>query len=143
MLKGISPVVSPDLLYTLHVMGHGDEIVLADAHFPTESLNDNILRADGVKIQDLLRGILPLFEIDTYVNDPVVMMNAVNADTLDSTVEEAYLIPIKQYCPEAPAITRIDRFAFYERARNAFAIVITGELAKYGNIIFKKGVTPV
>ena len=89
MLKGISPVISPDLLYTLHVMGHGDEIVLADAHFPTESLNDNVLRADGVKIQDLLMGILPLFEIDTYVNDPVVMMNAVNADTLDSTVEEA------------------------------------------------------
>jgi L-fucose mutarotase len=88
-------------------------------------------------------GILPLFEIDTYVNDPVVMMNAVNADTLDSTVEEAYLILIKQYYPEAPAITRIDRFAFYERARNAFAIVITGELAKYGNIILKKGVTPV
>jgi len=143
MLKGISPVISPDLLYTLHVMGHGDEIVLADAHFPTESLNDNILRADGVKIQDLLMGILPLFEIDTYVNDPVVMMNAVNADTLDSTVEEAYLIPIKQYYPESPAITRIDRFAFYERARNAFAIVITGELAKYGNIILKKGVTPV
>lgn len=143
MLKGISPVISPDLLYTLHVMGHGDEIVLADAHFPTESLNDNILRADGVKIQDLLMGILPLFEIDTYVNDPVVMMNAVNADTLDSTVEEAYLILIKQYYPEAPAITRIDRFAFYERARNAFAIVITGELAKYGNIILKKGVTPV
>ena len=143
MLKGISPVISRDLLYTLHVMGHGDEIVLADAHFPTESLNDNILRADGVKIQDLLMGILPLFEIDTYVNDPVVMMNAVNTDTLDSTVEEAYLIPIKQYYPEVPAITRIDRFAFYERARNAFAIVITGELAKYGNIILKKGVTPV
>jgi L-fucose mutarotase len=143
MLKGISPVISPDLLYTLHVMGHGDEIVLADAHFPTESLNDNNLRADGVKIQDLLMGILPLFEIDTYVNDPVVMMNAVNADTLDSTVEEAYLILIKQYYLEAPAITRIDRFAFYERARNAFAIVITGELAKYGNIILKKGVTPV
>ena len=143
MLKGISPVISPDLLYTLHVMGHGDEIVLADAHFPTESLNDNILRADGVKIQDLLMGILPVFEIDTYVNDPVVMMNAVSADTLDPVAEEAYLIPIKQYYPEAPAITRIDRFAFYERARNAFAIVITGELAKYGNIILKKGVTPV
>ena len=58
MLKGISPVISPDLLYTLHVMGHGDEIVLADAHFPTASLNDNILRADGVKIQDLLFQIL-------------------------------------------------------------------------------------
>ncbi len=65
MLKGISPVVSPELLYTLHVMGHGDEIVLADAHFPAESLTENIIRADGVKIQELLGGILPLFEIDS------------------------------------------------------------------------------
>jgi L-fucose mutarotase len=86
MLKGISPVVSPDLLFTLHVMGHGDEIVLADAHFPTESLNDNIIRADGVKIQDLLAGILPLFEIDSYMDDALVMMDAAPGDTFDPSV---------------------------------------------------------
>ena len=143
MLKGISPVISPDLLYTLHVMGHGDEIVLADAHFPTESLNDNILRADGVKIQDLLLAILPLFEIDSYVDDPIVMMDAVSGDALDPAVEERFLIPIKKFIPNAPPITRIDRFSFYSRAKNAYAVVLTGELAKYGNIILKKGVTPV
>ena len=141
MLKGISPFVSPDLLHTLHRMGHGDEIVLADAHFPGDSLNDNILRSDGVKIQDLLTGILPLLEIDDYVDDPIVMMDAVSGDTLDPNVEEAYLIPITKYASGAPAIKRIDRFTFYERAKNAFVIVVTGELAKYGNIILKKGVT--
>lgn len=143
MLKGISPVVSPDLLYTLHVMGHGDEIVLADAHFPTESLNDNIIRADGVKIKDILSGILPLFEIDSYVDDALVMMDAVPGDTLDPEVEASYMVPIKAYVPDAPPITRIDRFSFYERAKNAYAVLLTGELAKYGNIILKKGVTPV
>jgi L-fucose mutarotase len=142
MLKGISPVVSPELLYTLHVMGHGDEIVLADAHFPAESLTENIIRADGVKIQELLGGILPLFEIDSYVEDAIIMMDAVEGDSLDLSVEEAYLIPIKQFAPDAPPITRLERFAFYERAKQAFAILMTGELAKYGNIILKKGVTP-
>ena len=96
-----------------------------------------------MKIQDLLMGILPLLEIDDYVDDPIVMMDAVSGDTLDPTVEEAYLISIKKYASGAPAIKRIDRFAFYERAKNAFVIVVTGELAKYGNIILKKGVTPV
>ena len=96
-----------------------------------------------MKIQDLLMGILPLLEIDDYVDDPIVMMDAVSGDTLDPTVEEAYLISIKKYASGAPAIKRIDRFTFYERAQNAFVIVVTGELAKYGNIILKKGVTPV
>ena len=140
MLKGISPIISPELLYTLFVMGHGDEIVLADAHFPADSLNDNTIRADGLKIKDLLTGILPLFEIDNYEDNPIIMMNAVSGDTLDPAVEESYLIPIKKYTPDTPAIQRIDRFDFYERAKKAFAIVITGELEKYGNIIFKKGV---
>jgi len=94
----------------------------------------------GLKIQDLLAGILPLFEIDVYVDDPIAMMEAVSGDTLDPAVEESYLIPINRHFPDAPKIKQIDRFAFYERAKNAFAIVITGELAKYGNIIIKKGV---
>ena len=124
-------------------MGHGDEIVLADAHFPGDTFNDNVIRADGLKIADLLDGILPLFELDAYVSDPLVMMAAVEGDTLDPAVEAAYCAPIKKHAPEAPAITRIDRFAFYDRAELAFAVVMTGETAKYGNIILKKGVTPV
>ncbi|MEF8811988.1 MAG: RbsD/FucU domain-containing protein, partial [Bacteroidales bacterium] len=68
MLKGISPLISPELLKTLSRMGHGDEIVLADAHFPGESINSKVIRADGLKIPNLLEGILPLFELDTYVD---------------------------------------------------------------------------
>ena len=143
MLKGISPVISPELLAVLCRMGHGDEIVLADAHFPGESCNDNVLRADGLRIADLLDGILPLFELDSYVDHPLVMMAAVGGDTLDPAVEESYLVPIKRHAPDAPEITRIDRFAFYDRAKGAFAVLMTGGTAKYGNIILKKGVTPL
>ncbi len=142
MLKGISPLISPELLSILARMGHGDEIVFADAHFPGESFNDNVLRADGLKIADLLAAILPLFELDSYVAHPLVMMAAVKGDTLDSRVEESYLNSIRKTNPECAPIERIDRFAFYERTRNAFAVVMTGETAKYGNILLKKGVSP-
>ncbi len=142
MLKGISPLISPELLAVLARMGHGDEIVLADAHFPGETMNDLVVRADGLKIAGLLDAILPLFELDAYVEDPLVMMAAVEGDTLDPAVEEAYRAAIDRHAPDAPAIARIERFAFYERARAAFAVVMTGETAKYGNIILKKGVTP-
>jgi len=141
MLKGISPIISPELLATLARMGHGDEIVLADAHFPGESLNENVLRADGVRIADLMAAILPLFELDSYVPNPLVMMAAVEGDTLNPEVEQTYLIAILKTNPDAAAIERIDRFSFYNRTKSAFAVVMTGETAKYGNIILKKGVT--
>ncbi len=143
MLVGISPVISPELLAVLHRMGHGDEIILADAHFPGESFNDHVLRADGIRIPELLEGILPLFVLDTYVDSPLVMMQAVKGDELDSSVETSYREVVDRYYPDTPAIARIDRFAFYERAKSAFAVLMTGETAKYGNIILKKGVTPL
>jgi L-fucose mutarotase len=143
MLKNISPLLSPELLATLHRMGHGDEIVLADAHFPGESFNSKVLRADGLQVDALLDAILPLFELDSYVPAPLVMMAAVEGDTLDPSVEERYVKAINAHCPRDTAIQRIGRFDFYERAKSAFAVVMTGELAKYGNIILKKGVTPV
>ena len=142
MLKGISPLLSPELLGVLSRMGHGDEIVLADAHFPGEKYNDYVLRADGVRIDDLLDAILPLFVLDSYVDDPLVMMAAVSGDTLDPAVEKAYRVAVEKHCSDAPPITRIGRFDFYERTKDAFAVVMTGEVAKYGNIILKKGVTP-
>ena len=142
MLKGIAPVVGPELLSVLCRMGHGDEIVLADAHFPGETFNDRVLRADGITVPQLLDGILPLFELDQYVEKPLIMMAAVEGDTLDPAVEESYRAAIDVHCPAKPQIERIDRFAFYERAKSAFAVVMTGETAKYGNIILKKGVTP-
>ena len=142
MLKGISPIISPDLLSVLSRMGHGDEIILADAHFPGETFNENVLRADGIKIPELLAAVLPLFELDSYVDSPLIMMAAVEGDTLDPVVEESYLKSIHKSNPNVADIQRIDRFAFYERAKKAFAVVMTGETAKYGNIILKKGVTP-
>ena len=143
MLKGISPLISPELLGLLARMGHGDEIVLADAHFPGEAFNSRVLRADGLKIADLLAAILPLFELDAYVVHPLAMMAAVPGDTTDPSVEERYLQSIHQTNPQIATFERMERFAFYERARSAFAVVMTGETAKYGNIILKKGVTPI
>jgi len=143
MLKGISPLLSPELLAVLSRMGHGDEVVLADAHFPGETFNDHVLRADGVRIPDLLDAILPLFVLDDYVDSPLIMMKAEPGDTLDPAVEKAYRVPIDKHAPDTPPIARIRRFDFYERTKNAFAVVMTGEVVKYGNIILKKGVTPV
>lgn len=139
MLKGIAPCVSPELLKTLAEMGHGDEIILADAHFPGYTINPRVLRADGLHIVTLLDGILPLWELDSPA-PPLVMMAAGPGDKLDPKVEAAYLKAIRKHAPTAKALERIDRFAFYERARRAFAVVMTGETAKYGNILLKKGI---
>jgi L-fucose mutarotase len=143
MLKGISPLISPELLKTLCLMGHGDEIILADAHFPGESFNPRVLRADGIRIPDLLEAILPLFELDSYVAHPLIMMDAVEGDILDPEVERSYLAKVRITNPTIHNVERIERFAFYERTKKAFAVVMTGETAKYGNIILKKGVTPL
>jgi len=143
MLKGISPLISPQLLETMARMGHGDELVLADAHFPGESLNKRIIRADGLRIVDLLEAMLPLFELDTYVPHPVIMMEPVVGDHLDPEVEMSYMKRLSVTNPTLPQIKRLDRYGFYERARNAFAVVMTGETVKYGNIILIKGVTQV
>lgn len=138
MLKGISPVISPSLLKVLAEMGHGDEIVISDAHFPAHTFNETVLRADGLGADALLAGIIPLFELDAYAC-PVVMMEAVPGDTLDPSVEARYRKALGYGGP----IEREERYAFYERAKKAYAVVISGETAKYGNIILKKGVTPL
>lgn len=138
MLKGISPLVSPDLLKALCEMGHGDEIILSDAHFPAHTLGVPVLRADGIPVADLLAGILPLLELDAYVDHPVLMMAPVPGDSLD----DALMAKVHALVP-AEKVEHIERFAFYERARKVFAVVVTGETAKYGNILLKKGVTPL
>ncbi len=143
MLRGISPLLSPDLLALLSRMGHGDELVLADAHFPGETFGARVLRADGVRIAPLLDGILPLWTLDPYVADPVVMMAPVEGDALDQTVVAGYRAVIERHHPGTPPTAFIPRFDFYDRTKSAFAVVVTGETAKYGNIIIKKGVIPV
>ena len=143
MLRGISSLLNPELLAVLCRMGHGDEIILADAHFPGETYNERVLRADGLRIPELLDAILPLFVLDEYVDSPLIMMAAVSGDTLDPEVEKSYRAMIDKHYPDTPPIARIDRFEFYDRAKKAFAVLMTGETAKYGNIILKKGVTPI
>ncbi|MGR6980152.1 L-fucose mutarotase [Testudinibacter sp. P27/CKL/0425] len=142
MLKGIHPAISPELLKILAEMGHGDEIVLSDAHFPAHSLHHHVIRADGIDVATLLTAISPLFEFDHYVDAPLIMMSAVEGDSLDPAVEARYLAAIEAAVGQVPKLERIDRFDFYDRAEMAYAVVISGELAKYGNIILKKGVTP-
>jgi L-fucose mutarotase len=140
MLKGISPLFSPELLAALYQMGHGDEIVLGDANFPGHNVNDRVIRADGLLIEDLLDAILPLFELDEYVEHPVEMMACVPGDEPDPTVEDGYRAVIDRYAPDTPPIAFIGRFAFYERAAQAFVVVVTGDKRKYANVILKKGV---
>ena len=141
MLKNIDPLLTPELLKVLAEMGHGDEIVFADAHFPGHSLNGRIIRADGLSITTLLDGVLPLFPLDQYA-PPLVMMAAVPGDALDPAVEARYLKVIQKHDPAAKRPRRLARFAFYERSKKAFAVVLTGETAKYGNLLLKKGVIP-
>jgi len=143
MLIGIAPCISPELLSVLFRMGHGDEIVLADAFFPGDSFNARVIRADGIRIPELLDGILALINLDSYVEAPVLMMQPTPGDKLDTAVERAYRVPIDRRWPGTPAVQRLERFAFYERSKKAFAVVMTGETVTYGNIILKKGVIPV
>ncbi len=139
MLKGISAVLSPDLLKLLCEMGHGDEIVLADSNFPGVNVGKRIVRADGLPIKILLEAILPLFVLDSYA-DPLIMMQVGQGDTIDPVVEADYMQVVRRHQPDIAAPIRVERNAFYERAGEAFGVVMTGELRTYGNLILKKGV---
>lgn len=139
MLKGISPVISPELLKLLSEMGHGDELVLADSNFPGASMANRLLRSDGLSITALLEGIAPLFPFEPYT-DPLVMIKVDAGKKIDPAVEADFMQVIRRHDPSVPSPIRIDRFAFYERARNAYGVVMTGETRLYGCLIIKKGV---
>ncbi|XP_046543267.1 fucose mutarotase-like [Haliotis rubra] len=145
-LKKIPNIISPDLLHVLALMGHGDEIVFADAHFPSSSIcrsGPRELRADGLDIPSLLEGVLELFTLDQYVDKPVGRMDLVDSDKakkLPTPVWDKYMAIINKAEGREVPVELIERFQFYERAKTAFAIVHTGETAQYGNIILKKGV---
>jgi len=135
VLQGLSPVLNGEMLHVLCDLGHGEEIIISDANFPAHSICDNVIRADGIPADALLKGIVPLFPLDTY-SVPVCMMKAVPGDTLDPAVEARYRAALGY----TNQIERLERFAFYERAKQAKAVIVSGEMAKYGNVIIKKGV---
>jgi L-fucose mutarotase len=135
MLKGISPLLSPELVKILMEMGHGDEIVLADAHFPAASHTSRLIRSDGITIPALLDAILPLFPLDQYVQEPLSLMKVVEGDRVETPIWGVY-----QEKVGSTSFEYLERFDFYERAKQAYAIVATGEKSQYANIILKKGV---
>lgn len=141
MLKNIPPIISPDLMHVLMSMGHGDEIVFADGNFPADAYaNNRLVRCDGHTVTELLDAILPFFPLDTYVPAPVGLMDIVKGDVVQPTIWDEYKKVIAKYDGKEPNIEYIERFEFYERAKRAYAIVATSEMALYANVILKKGV---
>lgn len=139
MLKHVSPSISPELLKTLDEMGHGDEIVLADANFPFVGC-PNVIRLDGVKMLDLLPGVLDLIPLDPYnAKDNFALMATTNGDPTP-TIWADYDKIAKAKGEGYTKAAMVERYAFYERAKKAHCVVITGETAVYANIILKKGV---
>ena len=140
MLKGIPKIISPELIKVLMEMGHGDEIVISDGNFPAAAFANRLVRADGHNVPELLDAILQFFPLDPYVENPVSLMQVVPGDTVKTPIWEEYRTIVKKHDPNFKEFESVERFAFYERAKNAFAVVSSGESALYANIILKKGV---
>ncbi len=136
MLKNIPACISPDLMHALMSMGHGDEIVLADADFPAATFSQRLIRADGIGVGTLLKAILPFFPLDSFVEKPVMTMDYRAWSDREPEVYEAFRQIIKENEPKFTDFEFVERFEFYERAKKAYAVVITGE--PDGNIILKK-----
>ena len=141
MLKNVPKIVSPELLKTLCEMGHGDEIVIADGNFPAETFGKRVIRADGIGGVAMLEAVLSLIPLDTYSNPNMILMQLMECDQgkINPVIWQEYKAIAEKYDKNVK-IGNIDRFAFYERAKTAFAVIATGEEAVYANIILKKGV---
>ncbi len=142
MLIGLDPLLSPDLLHILRAMGHGDEIVVADANYPGASSSERVVRLDGIPASDAIRAILSVMPLDSFVEEAAIsMQNAAEPDRLPDVVAEFQTI-VDEVADAPSKIVQCERFAFYERAKLAFAVVQTGETRHFGNLILKKGVLP-
>ena len=143
MLKGIPKILSPELLKVLCEMGHSDRLVIADGNFPSESMGKNakIIRCDGHGVPELLEAILTVFPLDTYVETPVSLMQVMPGDDVETPIWDEYKEIISKYDERGEkAIGQTERFAFYDEAKTAYAIIATGESALYANIMIQKGV---
>ncbi len=143
MLKGIPRILSPELLKILCEMGHSDTLVLADGNFPSESIGKNakVVRCDGHGIPALLEAILKLFPLDSYVEHPVHLMEVMPGDPVKTPIWDTYkAIIAAQDARGSACIGTYERFAFYEKAKEAYCVIATGETALYGNLILQKGV---
>lgn len=142
MLKGISPMLSPELLKVLCEMGHGDSIVIADGNFPAQSMGKNgiVIRMDGHGVPEILEAILQVFPLDQYVDQPVSLMERVPGDNADVSIWKTYDKLIEAAEPRGiGVIQKLERFAFYEESKKAYAIIATSERSQYANVILQKG----
>ncbi|MBP5411281.1 MAG: L-fucose mutarotase [Lachnospiraceae bacterium] len=142
MLKGISPMLSPELLKVLCEMGHSDTIVIADGNFPAETMGKDaiVIRMDGHGVPEILQAILGVFPLDQYVEKPVSLMERVPGDTADISIWKTYEDILTKEEPRGAAVIRtLERFAFYEEAKKAYAIIATSETSQYANVILQKG----
>lgn len=143
MLKNIPKILSPELLKVLCEMGHSDKIVIGDGNFPAQSMGKNaiVIRCDGHGVPEILDAILQLFPLDIYVDKPVSLMEVMPGDTVETPIWDEYKKIVAKYDERgAEAIGNIERFAFYEEAKTAYAIIATSEAALYANIMLQKGV---
>lgn len=142
MLKGIPPILPPELLKALAEMGHTDELTIADANFPGHTYGRKVIRMDGHGVPEILDAILQLLPLDTYVEKPVALMAVVAGDTVQTPIWDTYKEIVARHDPRGAAcFEEIDKWAFYERCRaQSSVVVMSGEKALYANIILKKGV---
>jgi L-fucose mutarotase len=140
MLKGIDPLVGPELLLVLRAMGHGDELVIVDANFPAAANAKRLVRLDGADAPRVLKAILSLLPLDDFVEAPIAFMAVVGDPTATPEITKQFQKIAEEAERRPVTAERIDRFAFYERARHAYAVVATSERRLYGNVILKKGV---
>lgn len=140
MLRNIEPILSPDLLHALRAMGHGDTIAIVDANFPAEGLGPKCIRADGSDASAILRAVLSVMPLDTFANDPAICMEVVGEKSAVPDAVRDFERIINAEADAPCGIQSLERFAFYDRAKSAFAVVQTGEQRLYGNILLIKGV---
>ena len=143
MLKGIPQILSPELLKILCEMGHSDRLGLSDGNFPAETMGKDaiVIRCDGHGVPELLDAILKLFPLDTYVEHPVNLMEVMPGDNVETPIWDTYKDIVSKYDERgAAAVGNIERFAFYEEAKTAYAIIATSEKALYANVMLQKGV---
>lgn len=140
MLIGIDPILSPELLYILRAMGHGDELVIADANFPANSCAREVVRLDGLDAPRVLQAVLSIMPLDSYDEAPANTMQVIGDVNSTPPVVGLFQDIITKMADNPVSLGSIERFAFYERTKGAFAVIQTGERRLYGNIILKKGV---
>ncbi len=138
MLKGLSPLLSPELLHALASMGHGDELLIVDANFPAASHARRLLRLPGVSATEALEAVLSVLPLDDFGPQPALSMQVVGDPTAVPEIVAEFNALLARH--GATACGALERFDFYERAQQAFVVLATGERRLYGNILLKKGV---